>query len=347
MIPGITFDDITLIPARSDTRSRTDPSLSIKTSIGLPLELPVVSSPMDTVTESKMARSMAIAGGLGIIHRFCPIDKQVQMVQAVRSHLYVMPPDPVLSCGAAIGMSGDYYERAIELEKAGANLLCIDVAHGHHVMMIEALQKLRKGLKSTTVLMAGNVATASGFQDLADAGADCIRVGVGGGSICSTRLETGFGVPQLYAMMEITRTEAYSKGTKLVLDGGIRTDGDIVKAFVFGAHAVMLGSMLAGTDQAPGDLFETPEGKRKVYRGMASKEAQQDAGVRSSAPEGISTTVPYKGDVTVILERIRGHLFTALSYGGVKDIKDLTSVEWVRQSPAAVHEAFTHILSRG
>jgi IMP dehydrogenase len=197
--------------------------------------------------------------------------------------------------------------------------------------------------------MAGNVATGKGFQDLSDWGADSIRVGIGGGSICSTRLQTGFGVPNLAAIFDCAQTQAYKSGkTKLIVDGGIKNSGDMVKAFAAGAHFVMCGSMLAGTDESPGETFTDGNGvKMKNYRGMASREAQTDWRGKSSAPEGISTFIKHKGSVVPILQDIHGNIQSGYSYAGARNFHELAGkVQFIQQTSAGAAESFTHILNK-
>ena len=236
---AITFDDVLLAPQLSDITSRTEVDLStfIYTSSTdvtyAKFDLPIISSPMDTVTEEKMATCMSKAGGLGIIHRYNTIQAQCEMIGKVQG-----------AKAAAIGMTGDYRERAAALFEAGARILCIDVAHGHHTMMERCLGELKSMLNNSVYIIAGNVATAEGYSDLADWGADCVRVGIGGGSICSTRLVSGHGVPTLQSVVECYHE---NRAADIIADGGIKTSGDMVKAFAAGADFVMVGSLLAGT----------------------------------------------------------------------------------------------------
>jgi IMP dehydrogenase len=246
--------------------------------------------------------------------------------------------------GAAIGVTGDYQERAAELVKAGANVLCVDVAHGHHSMMRDALKYIKETHGSDVHVMAGNVATGEGGIDLANWGADSIRVGIGGGSICSTRLVSGHGMPTFQSIMECVN---YGCPVPIIADGGMKTSGDIVKALAAGADFVMLGSMLAGTDQSPGQIFDNGKKKYKVYRGMASSEAQVNWRGKTSTPEGISTTIPYKGDVNSVLADLRGGIQSGMSYSGARTIKELQArAQFIKQTSAGQAESFTHILSR-
>jgi len=247
--------------------------------------------------------------------------------------------------GAAIGTSGDYLERATALVNTGVTLLCVDVAHGHHILMKEALRSLRVTIGDSVHIMVGNVATLEGYNDLVDWGADSVRCNIGGGSICSTRIQTGHGLPGLQTIIDCARTTA--RKVPIIADGGIRNSGDIVKALAAGADFVMLGSLLAGTDETPGDIINTPTGKVKAYRGMASADAQIDWRGKTSSLEGIATTVPCKGPVNdIISELVRG-VRSGLSYSGARSITELQAkAEFVRQTSSGQAESATHILRR-
>ncbi len=245
---------------------------------------------------------------------------------------------------AAIGVTGDYQERVSELYKAGVSVFCLDVAHGHHILVKNALKYLKNNY-SGVHFMAGNVATLEGFEALANWGADSIRVGIGGGSICSTRLVSGHGIPTLQSVLDCVKT---SHDVKIIADGGIKTSGDIVKAIAAGADFVMLGSMLAGTQETPGEVLSNTNGKKyKIYRGMASASAQKNWRGKSSTPEGVSTTIPYKGSVDIILENIAGGIRSGLSYSGCRSIKEFQALAgFVKQTSAGQVESNTHILWR-
>ena len=340
---ALTFDDVLLIPKMSSIVSRSEVDLSLNLGPSIQLSLPVISSPMDTVTEADMAVAISKAGGLGIIHRYNSIDQQAKLVIKAKE-------DGAKFVGAAVGSTGDFYERASELVKWGVDVVCVDVAHGHHQNVREAIEKIKNHPSHYKFhLMAGNVATGKAYQDLSDWGADSIRVGIGGGSICSTRLQTGFGVPNLAAIFDCVQTQAYKSGkTKLIVDGGIKNSGDMVKAFAAGAHFVMCGSMLAGTDESPGETFTDSNGvKMKNYRGMASREAQTDWRGKSSAPEGISTFIKHKGSVVPILQDIHGNIQSGYSYAGARNFHELAGkVQFIQQTSAGAAESFTHILNK-
>jgi IMP dehydrogenase len=333
------FDDVLLVPKYSNIKSRAE--VSLESNLGKNIfSLPVISSPMDTVTESGMAMAMYRAGGLGIVHRYNTIEQQADEV-------YLAYSEGAKSVGAAIGMTGDYLERATSVVDCGANILCIDVAHGHHAMMEECVSSLKgKFGKQGVHIMAGNVATLEAFDALASLGVDSVRVGIGGGSICSTRIVTGHGVPTLQSVMDCARSK--NTETKIIADGGIKTTGDMVKAIAAGADFVMVGSMLAGTSETPGEIFTKSSGKKyKVYRGMASHAAQTSWRGKSSTPEGVSTTVPLKGKVDFVLDNISGGVRSGLSYSGCRNIKDFqSSAEFILQTGAGQNESNTHILWR-
>jgi IMP dehydrogenase len=331
------FDDVLLTPKYSDIKSRSEISLKTKLSPTIDLGLPVISSPMDTVTESRMAIAMQKAGGLGVVHRYNTVERQAEFVR--------LATPSVNAVAAAVGVTGDFLERAQEVVAAGADVICIDIAHGHHVMMRDALKKLRSHFPDELHIMAGNVATLQAFDELADWGANSIRVGIGGGSICSTRIVTGHGVPTLQSVLDCSISR---HDVKIIADGGIKTTGDIVKAIAAGADFVMVGSMLAGTNETPGAVLETPSGEKyKEYRGMASKKAQHSWRGKSSTPEGVSTTVPYKGSVKHSLQDIDGGLRSGLSYSGARTIKEFQNkASLILQSGASQLESNTHILWR-
>jgi len=329
---AVTYDDVLLKPQYSDIRSRTEVSLDAALG-GHTFRVPIISSPMDTVTASPMAAAMDSYGGLGIIHRYNSIEVQCQ-------HVGCLPAEATV--GAAIGVSGDYLERATALYEAGVNILCVDVAHGHHILMKEALHELRNVFDDAVHIMAGNVATLEGYNDLVDWGADSVRCNIGGGSICSTRIQTGHGVPGLQTMLDCA--EGAHK-VPIIADGGIRTAGDIVKALAAGAHFVMLGSMLAGTDETPGDVIHTHHGNVKSYRGMASRDAQIEWRGKTASLEGVATTLPCKGPVGFVLRELERGIRSGLSYSGARSIKDLqTNAQFLRQTGSGQVESSTHIL---
>jgi IMP dehydrogenase len=335
--PALSYSDVLLIPKYSDIVSRKEVDIGSALDSHRSLDLPIISSPMDTITESSMSNAMAKAGGLGIIHRYSSIEIQVQQAyQVLDSNRKA----------AAVGITGDYLERAQALYDVGVRILCLDVAHGHHILMKNAIESL-KSLYADIHIMAGNVATQSGFEDLAEWGADSIRCNIGGGSICSTRIQTGHGIPGLQTIFDCFSANV-KRDVKIIADGGIRNSGDMVKALAAGADFVMVGSLLAGAIETPGDIIYASDGsKRKIYRGMASKEAQYKWRGKYSSNEGISTTVEAKGTVAAVLSELENGIRSGLSYSGARNLTELQiNAEFVVQSSSGQAESGTHILSR-
>lgn len=331
MKEALSYDDVLLAPQYSDIESRSQVDLTSYLDRDLCFATPIIASPMDTVSGAEMAIKLSQLGGVAIIHRYNTIEEQCAIVKIVK--------DSGGRVGAAIGTTGDFLQRVNALLFVGVDFVCIDVAHGHHKLVHDTIKIIRAKYPFLHI-MAGNVATAEGFEALQSWGANSIRVGVGGGSICSTRIQTGHGVPNLSAIMECT-TVAH-KAT-LIADGGIKNAGDIVKALAAGADFVMLGSLLAGTDEAPGDIVAG----MKAYRGMASREAQEQWRGKSSAPEGIATTVAYKGPVEPIFNDLVGNIKSGLSYSGATTINGLfNKAQFIRQTSAGQLESSTHILGR-
>ena len=329
----ICYDDVLLVPQYSSIESRKEINIGNFLSDTRFLT-PIISAPMDTVTEVAMAIQMSRCGGLGIIHRYNTIDEQVKLIKRALAV-------GAKNIAAAIGVTGDYIDRACALYDAGLRIICIDVAHGHHVMMRHSLEVLRNTFGTEVHIIAGNVATLEAFNDLADWGADSVRVGIGGGSICSTRVQTGHGVPTLQSIVDCSRSD---RDAKIIADGGIRNSGDIVKALAAGADFVIIGSLLAGTTQTPGEVFYRSGERFKTYRGMASKEAQKDWRGSASSLEGISTTVPYKGDAIEVLENLERGIRSGLSYTGASNLKELQAkAKFILQSTAGIQESATHI----
>jgi IMP dehydrogenase len=332
---ALTFDDVLLLPNYTEVK-RGDVNLTTKLHPTITLKIPVVSSPMDTVTEEKMAIELARYGGLGCIHRNLSVQAQSDMVAAVK-HAEV--PNPAASAidatgkllvSAAVGAGADLDERIASLINAGVDVICVDSSHGYSKFIMGIVSDIKKKYPHL-VLMAGNVATFDGARGMSEAGADIIRVGMGPGSICTTRIVTGMGVPQLSAVAAAVRA-LDGRGTTIIADGGIRQMGDMAKALAFGAHAIMLGSMLAGYDQSPGDVVERGEKKWKMYRGMGSVSAMKKGGAerygqsrdtekKKLIAEGVEGLVAYKGDVTDFLGQIEGSLKSSFYYLGAPDME--------------------------
>lgn len=472
--PGLTFDDVLLVPRRSNIRSRRDVSTAARLTPTITLQMPIVSANMDTVTETRMAIAMARAGGIGILHRFMSIERQVEMVTRVKRAESMVVDEPLsiqpaatvrearammaeaevgglivlgpqnellgmvttrdvllapdaeasvasvmtpaaelvtaqegetlesarallhehrieklplldatgrvtglitaqdivkiedhpnatkdtrgrLMVGVALGVRADDLDRAVACVEAGADVLVLDIAHGHSEHTLDMVRQLKKRL--STPVIAGNVATPAGVLDLAAAGADAVKVGVGAGSICITRVVTGFGVPQLTAIAECAE-EGQRLNVPIIADGGVRTSGDLVKALAAGASTVMLGSMLAGTDESPGAPVVKDGRRYKVVRGMASLSANVqrrvvDKGEVSEedyaevVPEGVEAMVPYRGAVADILYQLVGGLRSGLSYAGAASIAELwDKAEFIQMTQAGMTESGSHDVGR-
>ncbi len=326
------FDDVLLRPKYSGIVSRSDIDLSLDIGTASPMKLPVFASPMDTIMSAEMAKVVYEAGGRGVMHRYSDIEEQASIIASISSHSEVF---------AAVGVTGDYYERAQAVIEAGAVGLCVDVAHGHHISAVSAIRNLRRAYGDVHI-MAGNVATLSAFDALASAGATSIRVGVGGGSICSTRIQTGHGVPTFQSVLECSMSESEAL---LIADGGIKNSGDMVKALAAGADAVMVGRMLAGTKETPGSVITNPGcPPMKVYRGMASPEAQIEWRGRYSSNEGVSRTVQLKGSAAEVLFEIDKGIRSGLSYSGARNVRHLqAAADFIAQTAAGAKESSTHI----
>ena len=339
----VSYDDVLLVPGYSDIRSRAEIDISTNLGKGLQIDLPIISSPMDTISEGPMAAAMSLAGGISVIHRYNTIAAQARIITMTQD--VTRYRNGTFKVGAAVGISDDYLKRAKILHSVGVDFLCIDVAHGHHIMMKEAIETLRKEFGADIHIMAGNVATLSGLNDLADWGADSVRCNIGGGSICSTRVQTGHGLPGLETIFECAKTD---RNVKIIADGGIKTSGDIVKALAAGADAVMAGSLLAGTDETPGTVMEDKSGNRwKIYRGMASKEAQIGWRGKYSSFEGVSTTIPYRGPVSKVLNDLERGIRSGFSYTGARKLSELhAKAKFVRQTSSGLSESHAHIVGR-
>lgn len=332
-IQAITFDDVLLIPAYNHHESRRVVEIDMTDRQSkLSLKLPVISSNMDTITESIMANFMNSKGAIGALHRFLSIEDNVADFKRCTGQVFV-----------SIGCTDQELVRAEALRDAGADFFCVDVAHAHAKYVGKTLKKLRKLLGSRCI-MAGNVATYAGADYLASCGADIIKAGIGGGSVCSTRIKTGFGIPMLTCIQDCARSDR-----SIVADGGIRSPGDIVKALAFGADFVMIGGMLAGTEPTPGEVVTKSDGtKIKVYRGMASREAQEDFLGQMhewKTAEGVATEVPWRNDQDAIIADIIGGLRSGLTYAGADSISELQrKLHYVNVTQAGRIESLPHKL---
>ncbi|HAT54447.1 MAG TPA: guanosine monophosphate reductase [Lactobacillus sp.] len=357
---GLTFDDVLLIPAASDVLPN---QVELHTQLGknLKLNIPILSASMDTVTEARLATVMAQQGGLGVIHKNMSRDEQateVTKVKTVNVDLEKTPEAAVdaqgrLLVAAAVGVTADTFDRAEALFNAGADAIIIDTAHGHSKGVLDKIAQIREQYPDQT-LIAGNVATAAGTRALFEAGVDVVKVGIGPGSICTTRVVAGVGVPQITAIFDAAQVAA-EYGKQIIADGGIKYSGDIVKALAAGGNAVMLGSMLAGTDEAPGEVFTAEDGKQyKTYRGMGSLAAMEhgssdryfQSGVKEEkklVPEGIEGRTAYKGAVADVLFQMIGGLRSGMGYTGAHTVDDLIEkAQFVQITNAGLIESHPH-----
>lgn len=330
---AITFDDVLLVPSYNHHESRRVVDTTSTDRLGkLILELPVISSNMDTITESTMANFMSSKGAMGALHRFMSVEDNIKDFKKCTGKVFV-----------SIGCTDAELQRAEALRDAGADYFCVDVAHAHAKYVGKTLKGLRK-LLGDRCIMAGNVATYAGADYLASCGADIIKAGIGGGSVCSTRIKTGFGVPMLTCIQDCSRSDR-----SIVADGGIKTAGDIVKALAFGADFVMIGGMLAGTSPTPGDYIEKDDGtKVKRYRGMASQEAQEAFLGQMhewKTAEGVATEVPFRDNPDAIIADIVGGLRSGLTYAGADTISELQrKLNYITVTQAGRIESLPHKL---
>ncbi|TSC76437.1 MAG: IMP dehydrogenase [Parcubacteria group bacterium Gr01-1014_31] len=339
---GLTFDDVLLIPQESSV-SPSQADVRTMAARGLPLDIPVLSAAMDTVSGATMVAAMANAGGLGVLHRNCTIEEQVAMVKTAIANAGGK------HVAAAVGPRD--VTRALALDRAGVTVLVFDSAHVHKPELIATIAKVRAQVKAKIIV--GNIVTAAAARALLPL-ADGIKVGVGPGSICTTRVVAGVGVPQLTAIMDVVKV-ARAKGIPVIADGGIRYSGDVVKALAAGASAVMLGGMLSGTDEAPGDVV-TIDGKQfKAYRGMGSLGAMEggnssdryfQSGAKKYVPEGVEAATPYKGKLADTLYQIVGGLKSGMGYLGAATLPELQRrAHFVQITPAGRAESHPHSLA--
>ena len=400
---ALTYDDVNIVPKYSELESRDKVKLNTRFTKNTELTIPIVASPMDTITEEDMAEEMLEWGGVGVIHRFNTIEEQSRMMKSLHYKWdswfdigtnirgddeertlekewqewwdsvrhWNHPPtksdwkdlkdrfwwaDSMIRdektwkkrplC-AAIGVTGDYKERAQELVKNGCNVLLIDIAHGHHVLVKNVIEELRNEFGEDVEIIGGSIATKEAAKELCEWGVDGLRVGIGNGSLCETRIRTGVGIPQFSALLDVCSiTDDYN--VPVIADGGIRNVGDICKGLGCGADSVMLGSLLAGTKETPGDVTKVGEWPNerlyKKYRGSASIESKVDRG-ESGNIEGNSKIIPYKGKVKRIISDIRDGISSSCSYVGARDLLDFQSrCEFVQVTQAGAVEARPHLL---
>jgi IMP dehydrogenase len=350
---ALSYDDVLLVPRRSGVGSRSHPVTTTRFSRRIRLELPVVSANMDTVTEHAMAAEMARLGGLGVIHRFLSVERQCAEVAAVvaegpENDRSTPGRAGGLAVAAAVGVQTDARARASALAEAGADALVVDVAHGHAEHVFAAMQAVREEVGPELDLVVGNVATAEGARDLAQAGADAVKVGVGPGSACTTRVVTGVGVPQLSAVLWCSEALA-DADVPLIADGGIRAGGDVAKALAAGGDCVMVGNVLARSVESPGETVEHDGRAYKTYRGMASHGAAAtrpgSAGRRPDAAEGVEGLVPLAGSASELVRQLVGGLRSSMSYAGALDLPSFRErARFVRITAGGLRESLPHDL---
>jgi len=340
---SLTFDDVTLVPQYSsilpyETITKTELSKNLK------LNIPLLSSAMDTVTESKMAIAIAKSGGLGIIHKNLNPKNQALEVKKVKKNNMIV--------GAAVGTNEKDIDRVYKLLESKVDLIVVDTAHGHTKKVLTIIKKIKK-ISKNSIVCAGNIATGKAAKFLADSGVDIVKVGIGPGSICTTRLITGIGVPQLSAVLDVKKALKNYK-TKIISDGGIKFSGDISKAIAAGADAVMIGSLFAGTTESPGKIFKYKGKLYKNFRGMGSAGAmsagsadryfqKKNKNISKYVAEGVEGIVQFKGPLNKIIYQLVGGLKSSMGYMGSKTIKDLQKKsEFVKITKAGFYESMVH-----
>lgn len=341
---ALTFDDVTLAPNYSEILP-SETNTSIKLSKNLTLKIPLISSAMDTVTEGSMAAAIAEKGGIGVIHRNLSIEKQIFEIKKVKQKKLIV--------GAAVGASSEEHRRAKRILKENLDLIVVDTAHAHTKKVSDIIKMIVKTKPKKTTLCAGNIATAEAAKFLIKLGVDAIKVGIGPGSICTTRLVAGIGVPQLSAIMNV-KSGVGNRKVSIIADGGIKFSGDIAKALAAGADAVMIGSLFAGTDQAPGKIIKKNGKLFKSFRGMGSIGAMNKGSAdryfqtkqKNSSkyvPEGVEGFVKYKGKVDKVIYQLVGGLKSSMGYLGSKKIKHLRKKpKFYKITKAGFFESMVH-----
>ena len=341
---ALTFDDVTLAPNYSEILP-SETNTSIKLSKYLSLKIPIMSSAMDTVTEAKMAIAVGEKGGIGVIHRNLSVKKQIQEIRKTKSKNLLV--------GAAVGANSDEHKRAEQILKENLDLIVVDTAHAHSKKVSNIIKKIIKIKPKKTALCAGNIATKEAAKFLIKLGVDIIKVGIGPGSICTTRLVAGIGVPQLSAILNV-RKGLKNRRVSIIADGGIKFSGDIAKALAAGADAVMVGSLFAGTDQAPGKIIKKNGKYFKSFRGMGSIGAMnkgsadryfqtKQKNASKYVPEGVEGFVKYKGKVDKIIYQLVGGLKSSMGYLGSKNIVDLRKKpKFYKITKAGFYESMVH-----
>ena len=340
---ALTFDDVLMLPRYSNILP-TNTNINLNLTKKINLKVPFLSSAMDTVTESRMAIAMASAGGIGIIHRNLKIEIQSQEIKKVKKKNLLV--------GAAVGTNQEDLDRARSLYDNGVDLIVIDTAHGHSEKVLKVLSKLKK-INIKTPICVGNIATGEAAKELYNSGADIIKVGIGPGSICTTRMVAGIGVPQISAIIEVKKA-LNKKKIKIISDGGIKFSGDIAKALAAGADAIMMGSIFAGTDESPGKKFKVKNKIYKEYRGMGSIGAMSSGSANryfqknykdksKFVPEGVEGRVEYKGSVSKIIYQLQGGLRSSMGYIGAANLAEIKKKsKFIKITKAGFYESMVH-----
>ena len=353
---ALTFDDVLLVPAYSEVLPR---EVSTKASFtrNISLNIPIVSAAMDTVSEKAMAIMLARKGGISVVHKNMGIEAQARQIREVKEYpaegdkIPCLDAEGRLRVAAGVGITTDVLDRVTALVEAGVDAIVLDSAHGDSHGVVEALRKI-KAVYPELDTVVGNIATAEAAVRLIEAGADSLKVGIGPGSICTTRIIAGVGVPQISAIYDVAKA-AEGSGVPVIADGGLRYSGDIVKALAAGGDSVMIGSMFAGTDEAPGEIFEENGRKFKSYRGMGSVDAMKagsrdryfqdgEDSTKKLVPEGVVARVPYKGSVGDIIYQLVGGIRSGMGYCGAADIDALHTARFVRITANGLVENHPH-----
>ena len=353
---ALTFDDVLLVPAYSEVLPR-EVSTKARFTRNISLNIPIVSAAMDTVSEEAMAIMLARKGGISVIHKNMSIEAQARQIREVKEYpaegdkIPCLDAEGRLRVAAGVGITADVLDRVTALVEAGVDAIVLDSAHGDSHGVVEALRKI-KAVYPELDTVVGNIATAEAAARLIEAGADSLKVGIGPGSICTTRIIAGVGVPQISAIYDVAKA-AEGSGVPVIADGGLRYSGDIVKALAAGGDCVMIGSMFAGTDEAPGEVFEEGGRKFKSYRGMGSVDAMKagsrdryfqdgEDSTKKLVPEGVVARVPYKGSVGDIIYQLVGGIRSGMGYCGAADIDALHSARFVRITANGLVENHPH-----
>lgn len=325
MDTAYSFDDIILTPQYSTLRSRSEADTSFKF-WEYTRKIPIITANMETVTGTEMAIKMWELGGIGALHRFWSIDENVEAFKKIKESFC----DAIVS----VGVNEKSRDRAKALFDAGARMFVVDIAHGHSIMMKETVEWLKSEFRNSIFIIAGNVATYEAARDLYSWGADCVKTGVGQGSVCTTRVVTGHGYPSFSSIQEVASCSK-ALGKLMIADGGMKSSGDMVKAIVAGADCVMIGGLVSGTDECPGDVID---GKYKIYKGSASYERGPKI-----AKEGILTKVPYKGPVEHIINDLEAGFRSGMSYSNARTLQDLSNARYNIQTSAGYAEGLPHM----